>query len=106
MVPENGFEVFRRVFVDFEGISLRRKFLNGLEPENIHMMIGMTQAFINGKTVLSFVCFLVLGYKMILLMVSSNLFFFPWLGSMTIDCLGILNDLSDCEDKLFPIGYQ
>ncbi|XP_078002977.1 histone-lysine N-methyltransferase 2A isoform X2 [Phascolarctos cinereus] len=66
MVPENGFEVLRRVFVDFEGISLRRKFLSGLEPENIHMMIG----------------------------------------SMTIDCLGILNDLSDCEDKLFPIGYQ
>ncbi|XP_069935103.1 histone-lysine N-methyltransferase 2A isoform X10 [Oryctolagus cuniculus] len=66
VVPENGFEVFRRVFVDFEGISLRRKFLNGLEPENIHMMIG----------------------------------------SMTIDCLGLLNDLSDCEDKLFPIGYQ
>ncbi|XP_045432156.1 histone-lysine N-methyltransferase 2A isoform X5 [Pipistrellus kuhlii] len=66
VVPENGFEVFRRVFVDFEGISLRRKFLNGLEPENIHMMIG----------------------------------------SMTIDCLGILNDLSDCEDKLFPVGYQ
>ncbi|XP_073922729.1 histone-lysine N-methyltransferase 2A isoform X2 [Castor canadensis] len=66
VVPENGFEVFRRVFVDFEGISLRRKFLSGLEPENIHMMIG----------------------------------------SMTIDCLGILNDLSDCEDKLFPIGYQ
>lgn len=40
MVPENGFEVLRRVFVDFEGISLRRKFLSGLEPENIHMMIG------------------------------------------------------------------
>ncbi|XP_034994898.2 histone-lysine N-methyltransferase 2A isoform X1 [Zootoca vivipara] len=66
VVPENGFEVLRRVFVDFEGISLRRRFLHGLEPENIHMMIG----------------------------------------SMTIDCLGILNDLSDCEDKLFPIGYQ
>ncbi|XP_061449175.1 histone-lysine N-methyltransferase 2A isoform X1 [Rhineura floridana] len=66
VVPENGFEVLRRVFVDFEGISLRRKFLHGLEPENIHMMIG----------------------------------------SMTIDCLGILSDLSDCEDKLFPIGYQ
>ncbi|XP_043936832.1 histone-lysine N-methyltransferase 2A isoform X4 [Protopterus annectens] len=66
IVPENGFEVLRRIFVDFEGMSLRRKFLNGLEPENIHMMIG----------------------------------------SMTIDCLGILNDLSDCEDKLFPIGYQ
>ncbi|XP_026564957.1 histone-lysine N-methyltransferase 2A isoform X4 [Pseudonaja textilis] len=65
-VPENGFEVLRRVFVDFEGISLRRKFLSGLEPENIHVMIG----------------------------------------SMSIDCLGILNDLSDCEDKLFPVGYQ
>ncbi|XP_039197696.1 histone-lysine N-methyltransferase 2A isoform X3 [Crotalus tigris] len=66
IVPENGFEVLRRVFVDFEGISLRRKFLNGLEPENIHVMIG----------------------------------------SMSIDCLGILNDLSDCEDRLFPVGYQ
>uniref|UniRef100_A0A8D2KWD9 Histone-lysine N-methyltransferase n=1 Tax=Varanus komodoensis TaxID=61221 RepID=A0A8D2KWD9_VARKO len=66
VVPENGFEVLRRVYVDFEGISLRRKFLNGLEPENIHMMIG----------------------------------------SMTIDCLGMLSDLSDCEDKLFPVGYQ
>ncbi|XP_053547112.1 histone-lysine N-methyltransferase 2A [Bombina bombina] len=66
VVSGNGFEVFRRVFVDFEGISLRRKFLNGLEPENIHLMIG----------------------------------------SMTVDCLGILNDLSDCEEKLFPIGYQ
>lgn len=40
VVPENGFEVFRRVFVDFEGISLRRKFLNGLEPESVHVMIG------------------------------------------------------------------
>lgn len=27
-------------------------------------------------------------------------------GSMTIDCLGMLADLSDCERKLFPIGYQ
>jgi hypothetical protein len=61
VVPENGFEVFRRVFVDFEGISLRRKFLNGLEPENIHMMIGRTQAFLNGEGLLSFVLFLVLG---------------------------------------------
>ncbi|KAM4702961.1 LOW QUALITY PROTEIN: histone-lysine N-methyltransferase 2A [Rhinophrynus dorsalis] len=66
IVPDNGFEVSRRVFVDFEGINLRRKFLNGLEPENIHMMIG----------------------------------------SMTVDCLGILTDLSECEEKLFPIGYQ
>ncbi|XP_073458569.1 histone-lysine N-methyltransferase 2A [Aquarana catesbeiana] len=66
IVSDNSFEVLRRVFVDFEGINLRRKFLSGLEPENIHMMIG----------------------------------------SMTVDCLGILSDLSDCEEKLFPIGYQ
>ncbi|XP_051965681.1 histone-lysine N-methyltransferase 2A isoform X2 [Xyrauchen texanus] len=71
VVPESGFEVTRRVLVDFslresEGIILRRKFLNGLEPDNIHMMIG----------------------------------------SMTIDCLGMLTELSDCERKLFPVGYQ
>ncbi|XP_043532436.1 histone-lysine N-methyltransferase 2A isoform X3 [Chiloscyllium plagiosum] len=65
-VADDGFAVSRRVYVDFEDITLRRKFLTGLEPESIHMMIG----------------------------------------SMTIDCLGILNDLSDCEAKLFPIGYQ
>ncbi|XP_059814282.1 histone-lysine N-methyltransferase 2A-like isoform X3 [Hypanus sabinus] len=65
-VAEDGFEVLRRIFVDFEDITLRRKFLTGMEPESIHMMIG----------------------------------------SMTIDSLGILNDLSDCEAKLFPIGYQ
>ncbi|XP_026138129.1 histone-lysine N-methyltransferase 2A isoform X2 [Carassius auratus] len=66
VVPDSGFEVTRRVLVDFEGISLRRKFGNGLEPDNIHMMIG----------------------------------------SMTIDCLGMLTELSDCERKLFPVGYQ
>ncbi|KAL0973044.1 hypothetical protein UPYG_G00198150 [Umbra pygmaea] len=62
----SGFEVTRRILVDLEGISLRRKFLNGLEPENVHLMIG----------------------------------------SMTIDCLGLLTELSDCKHKLFPIGYQ
>uniref|UniRef100_A0A3Q0R0M0 Histone-lysine N-methyltransferase n=1 Tax=Amphilophus citrinellus TaxID=61819 RepID=A0A3Q0R0M0_AMPCI len=62
----SGFEVTRRILVDMEGISLRRKWLAGLEPENVHMMIG----------------------------------------SMTIDCLGILTELSDCKRKLFPVGYQ
>ncbi|XP_029303050.1 LOW QUALITY PROTEIN: histone-lysine N-methyltransferase 2A [Cottoperca gobio] len=62
----SGFEVTRRILVDLEGISLRRKWLAGLEPENVHMMIG----------------------------------------SMTIDCLGILTELSDCKRKLFPVGYQ
>lgn len=26
--------------MDLEGISFRRKWLTGLEPENVHMMIG------------------------------------------------------------------
>lgn len=41
VVPESGFEVTRRILVDFEGISLRKKFSNGLEPNSIHMMIGV-----------------------------------------------------------------
>lgn len=41
MVAGKGFEVRRRVYVDFEGINLRRKFLTGLEPESINMTIGM-----------------------------------------------------------------
>lgn len=40
MVSGKGFEVPRRVYVDFEGINLRRKFLTGLEPETINMTIG------------------------------------------------------------------
>ncbi|MGH0183404.1 UNVERIFIED_CONTAM: hypothetical protein FKN15_011962 [Acipenser sinensis] len=39
-VSGEGFQVLRRVYVDFEGISLKRKFLTGLEPESINMMIG------------------------------------------------------------------
>ncbi|TNN75525.1 Histone-lysine N-methyltransferase 2B [Liparis tanakae] len=62
----SGFEVTRRILVDLEGLRLRRKWLAGLEPENLHMMIG----------------------------------------SMTIECLGILTELSDCKRKLFPVGYQ
>ncbi|KAJ8332811.1 hypothetical protein SKAU_G00417070 [Synaphobranchus kaupii] len=66
MVTGQGFEVLRRVYVDFEGISLRRKFLTGLEPESIHMMIG----------------------------------------SLQIDKLGMLTELSASQGKLFPVGYQ
>ncbi|XP_062873001.1 histone-lysine N-methyltransferase 2A-like isoform X2 [Trichomycterus rosablanca] len=66
VVSDKGFEVTRRILVDFEGISLKRKFLHGLEPDNVHLMIG----------------------------------------SMTIECLGMLTELSDCERKLFPVGYQ
>ncbi|CAH2318302.1 histone-lysine N-methyltransferase 2B [Pelobates cultripes] len=65
-VASDGFDVMRRVFVDFEGLSFRRKFLQGLEPENVHMMIG----------------------------------------SMKIDSLGLLSDLSVSEGKIYPVGYQ
>lgn len=34
------FEVTRRVLVDIEGMSLKKKWLSGLEPDNIHMIIG------------------------------------------------------------------
>ncbi|XP_062873408.1 histone-lysine N-methyltransferase 2A [Trichomycterus rosablanca] len=49
IITGQGFEVLRRVFVDFEGISLRRKFLTGLEPEYINIMIGSLQVCRLGK---------------------------------------------------------
>lgn len=45
MITGQEFEVNRRVYVDFEGISLRRKFLTGLEPELINVMIGKCLSF-------------------------------------------------------------
>ncbi|XP_073426510.1 histone-lysine N-methyltransferase 2B isoform X2 [Dendrobates tinctorius] len=65
-VAADSFDVLRRVYVDFDGINFRRKFLQGLETEDIHMMIG----------------------------------------SMKIDSLGMLSDLSVSEGKIFPVGYQ
>uniref|UniRef100_A0A8C9ZQW5 [histone H3]-lysine(4) N-methyltransferase n=1 Tax=Sander lucioperca TaxID=283035 RepID=A0A8C9ZQW5_SANLU len=66
MITGQEFEVKRRVYVDFEGISLRRKFLTGLEPESINLMIG----------------------------------------SLQIDQLGVLTELSAIKGKLFPVGFQ
>ncbi|XP_064436789.1 histone-lysine N-methyltransferase 2B isoform X6 [Mirounga angustirostris] len=66
IVTPDGFDVLRRVYVDFEGINFKRKFLTGLEPDAINVLIG----------------------------------------SIRIDSLGTLSDLSDCEGRLFPIGYQ
>nr|XP_046255317.1 histone-lysine N-methyltransferase 2A isoform X2 [Scatophagus argus] len=66
MVSGQEFEVNRRVYVDFEGISLRRKFLTGLEPELINVMIG----------------------------------------SLQIDRLGVLTELSAIKGKLCPVGFQ
>ncbi|XP_043073343.1 histone-lysine N-methyltransferase 2B isoform X2 [Puntigrus tetrazona] len=62
----NGFEVLRRVYVDFDGISLRRKFLTGLEPESVNVMIG----------------------------------------SLHVQKLGVLTELSANSEKLYPVGYQ
>ncbi|NXO00342.1 KMT2B methyltransferase, partial [Rhinopomastus cyanomelas] len=66
LVQDGGFAVLRRVFVDFGGLSLKRKFLGGLEPEAVNMMIG----------------------------------------SIRIDSLGALTELSESEGRLFPVGYQ
>ncbi|XP_059194436.1 histone-lysine N-methyltransferase 2B isoform X2 [Centropristis striata] len=66
MIAGQEFEVNRRVYVDFEGISSRRKFLTGLEPELINVMIG----------------------------------------SLQIDQLGVLTELSASKGKLFPVGFQ
>uniref|UniRef100_A0A8C5G1U7 [histone H3]-lysine(4) N-methyltransferase n=1 Tax=Gouania willdenowi TaxID=441366 RepID=A0A8C5G1U7_GOUWI len=60
------FEVNRRIYVDFEGISLRRKFLTGVEPELINVMIG----------------------------------------SLQIDKLGVLTELSARKGRLFPVGFK
>ncbi|KAM4550681.1 histone-lysine N-methyltransferase 2B [Fundulus diaphanus] len=66
VVTGKGFEVPRRVYVDFEGINLRRKFLTGLEPESINMTIG----------------------------------------SLQIQKLGVLSELSSNGRMLYPVGYQ
>ncbi|XP_073677507.1 histone-lysine N-methyltransferase 2B [Garra rufa] len=62
----NGFEILRRVYVDFDGISLRRKFLTGLEPESVNVMIG----------------------------------------SLHVQKLGVLTELSASSGKLYPVGFQ
>ncbi|AWP21535.1 putative histone-lysine N-methyltransferase 2B-like [Scophthalmus maximus] len=66
VVCGKGFEVPRRVYVDFEGINFRRKFLTGLEPESINMTIG----------------------------------------SLQIQKLGVLSELSSNGRMLYPVGYQ
>ncbi|XP_045148649.1 histone-lysine N-methyltransferase 2B [Echinops telfairi] len=66
IVTPDGFDVLRRVYVDFEGINFKRKFMTGLEPDAINVLIG----------------------------------------SIRIDSLGTLSDLSDCDGRLFPVGYE
>ncbi|KAM9385684.1 LOW QUALITY PROTEIN: histone-lysine N-methyltransferase 2A [Pholidichthys leucotaenia] len=66
VVSGKGFEVPRRVYVDFDGINLRKKFLTGLDPECINMTIG----------------------------------------SLQIQKLGVLTELSSNGRMLYPVGYQ
>uniref|UniRef100_A0A8C8DIC4 [histone H3]-lysine(4) N-methyltransferase n=1 Tax=Oryzias sinensis TaxID=183150 RepID=A0A8C8DIC4_9TELE len=66
VVSGTGFEVHRRMYVDFDGINLRRKFLTGLEPDTITMTIG----------------------------------------SLQIQKLGVLSELSSNGRMLYPVGYQ
>lgn len=47
MTPD-GFDVLRRVYVDFEGINFKRKFLTGLEPDAINVLIGKPLALYPG----------------------------------------------------------
>lgn len=46
MTPD-GFDVLRRVYVDFEGINFKRKFLTGLEPDVINVLIGKPLALLH-----------------------------------------------------------
>lgn len=66
LVTGTEFEVPRRVYVDFDGINLRKKFLTGLEPESVNMTIG----------------------------------------SLQIQKLGVLTELSSSGRSLYPMGYQ
>lgn len=95
MITGQEFEVNRRVYVDFEGISLRRKFLTGLEPELINVMIG---------TVFLFAGFL---FTPLNLSVTNN--WYPHCnctGSLQIEKLGLLSELSAIKGKLCPVGFQ
>lgn len=90
MTPD-GFDVLRRVYVDFEGINFKRKFLTGLEPDAINVLIGKLCA--PRSTVM-------------MLQACPDGTSLSTLGSIRIDSLGTLSDLSDCEGRLFPVGYQ
>lgn len=46
IVTPDGFDVLRRVYVDFEGINFKRKFLTGLEPDVINVLIGKPLAIL------------------------------------------------------------
>lgn len=47
IVTPDGFDVLRRVYVDFEGINFKRKFLTGLEPDVINILIGKPFALLH-----------------------------------------------------------
>lgn len=96
MITGQEFEVNRRVYVDFEGISLRRKYLTGLEPELINVMIGKGLSFL-----------FTLGRLLMSLCLTHNWYpFLCYTGSLQIDRLGVLTELSASKGKLCPVGFQ
>ena len=102
MVTGQAFEVKRRVYVDFEGISLRRKFLTGLEPESINMVIGKllggsSPVPCSGRRP---------PERTLLIRGNADCFLLLLPGSLQIEELGVLTELSASRDKLFPVGFQ
>lgn len=100
MITGQEFEVNRRVYVDFEGISLRRKFLTGLEPELINVMIGKQLSF-------SWFPIHFLVFTNMILCLTNN--WYPccyYTGSLQIERLGVLTELSAIKGKLYPVGLQ
>lgn len=103
MVCGKGFEVPRRVYVDFEGINFRRKFLTGLEPESINMTIGKNICVLS---VVFCACVRpsVHNGSMLNAIIYFSLLTFP--GSLQIQKLGVLSELSSNGRMLYPVGYQ
>lgn len=111
MVLVDGFEVSRRVYVDFEGITLRRKFLTGLEPESINMTIGKCvralwfaferlDPYIQRRFIYKVIYIVLLSVRL----PSKHPCLFP--GSLQIQKLGVLSELSSNGRMLYPVGYQ
>lgn len=79
--------------MDFDGINLRRKFLTGLDPESINVMIG--------KRYRIYFALLVKGTRQ-----QQTMLCCTCAGSLHVQKLGVLTDLSANSGKLFPVGYQ
>lgn len=94
----------RRVYVDFDGINLRRKFLTGLDPDSINMTIGMIFVVVLSHVILYSVIDYIRGSNVTA--ATCNLLFLCLAGSLQIQKLGVLSELSSNGRMLYPVGYQ